>query len=322
MSPCSAPRAAVGVGEAAYGTIAPSLIADYFPVDRRGKAFAIFFCAIPVGSALGYVVGGAVDVRWGWRNAFFIAAVPGLLAAALLLKLREPRRGAQEATGKDALPLPKLHSLREAYRSLFANRPYLLAVLGYAAYTFALGGLAFWMPSFLERVRGVPKQQATVQFGAIVIATGFVGTFVGGWLGDRLLRRNEQAYLWLSGVATLLAAPFAWLAFSAKRPALYLGAIAVAEVLIFVSTGPINSAIVNLVAPQIRATAVALSIFLMHVLGDVPSPPLIGWISDRSSLQRAIQIIPIAVIVSGLTWCWAARTAANVRGGLRQTTDH
>jgi predicted MFS family arabinose efflux permease len=162
--------------------------------------------------------------------------------------------------------------------------------------------MAFWMPSFLERVRGLPPAEATVQFGAIVVVTGFVGTFAGGWLGDFLLRRSAQAYLWLSGITALVAAPLAWLVFTDPRPAVYLPAVVVAELLIFASTGPINSVIVNVVKPGQRATAVALSILTIHLLGDVPSPPLIGHISDLSSLGRGVLVVPVAIFVAGAIW--------------------
>src|SRR2546426_76883 len=159
-------RATVGVGEAAYGTIAPSLLADYFPRERRGRAFAVFFAAIPIGSALGYVVGGLADHVVGWRGAFFVAGVPGLLLAALTLRLWEPPRGAQD----EAAP-PRSPGARDALAALLRNRTYALTVIGYAAYTFALGGIAFWIPSFLERVREIPRAQATVQFGAISVVS-------------------------------------------------------------------------------------------------------------------------------------------------------
>lgn len=301
-----AARAAVGVGEAAYGTISPSLLADCYPKSQRGRVFAVFFSAIPIGSALGYVLGGWADQRFGWRAAFYIAGLPGLLLAVLCLFLPDPPRGAQdgdEGAAHAGDPAPRVLT---AYRDLLRNVPYLLTVLGYAAYTFALGGMAFWMPSFLERVRGLPKSEATVTFGAIVVVTGFVGTFAGGWLGDFFLRRTREAYLWVSGVATLLAVPFVVVALAAPSKGVYLPAIVVAELLIFVSTGPVNSAIVNLVAPGERATAVALSIFVMHILGDVPSPPLIGALSDATSLGTAVLLVPIAVLVAGLIWSGAA----------------
>lgn len=303
-----AARAAVGIGEAAYGTISPALLADYFPRERRGRVFAIFFAAIPVGSALGYVVGGLVDHYFGWRQAFWVAGVPGLVLALLAWRLYDPPRGAQDAGS--AAPAAHAASLgraaRAAYAALLRNRPYVLTVLGYAAYTFAIGALAFWTPAFLERARGIPKAQATVQFGAIVVATGFLGTYGGGWLGDRLLRTSKQAYLWLSGGATLAAAPLTLVALAAPAPALYWPAIVTAELCLFASTGPINSAIVNAVAPHMRATAVALSIFTIHILGDVPSPALVGAISDARSLAQAVLIIPLAVLVSGIIWSYAA----------------
>jgi len=295
-----AARAAVGIGEAAYGTISPALLADYFPREKRGRVFAIFFAAIPIGSALGYIVGGLVDRYFGWRQAFFVAGIPGLILAALVLRLYDPPRGSQDVLEAHA------STSRNAYRTLLRNRPYVLTVLGYAAYTFAIGALAFWTPSFLERARGIPKAHATVQFGAIVVVTGFVGTYVGGWLGDRLLRVSRHAYLWVSGVVTLLAAPLTLVALAAPQPIVYWPAIVAAELCLFASTGPVNSAIVNFVSPHIRATAVALSIFAIHVLGDVPSPSLVGVISDARSLGQAMLIIPVAVLVGGLIWTYAA----------------
>ena len=297
-----AARAAVGIGEAAYGTISPALLADYFPRERRGRVFAVFFAAIPIGSALGYIVGGLVDRYFGWRQAFFVAGVPGLVLAFLALRLYDPARGSQDA----AAPPPPAASTRDAYRTLLRNRPYLLTVLGYAAYTFAIGALAFWTPSFLERARGIPKAQATVQFGAVVVVTGFVGTYGGGWLGDRLLRMSRQAYLWFAGIITLVAAPLTLVALAAPRPGVFWPAIVAAELCLFASTGPINSAIVNVVSPHIRATAIALSIFVIHVLGDVPSPSIVGAISDAVSITRAVLIIPVAVLLGGLIWTYAA----------------
>jgi MFS transporter, Spinster family, sphingosine-1-phosphate transporter len=303
-------RAAVGVGEAAYGTIAPSLIADYFPAERRGRTFAIFFAAIPIGSALGYIVGGLADRYFGWRRAFFVAGVPGLLLAALVLGLYEPVRGGQDSSAASPAAPPgtskPIASARDAFRSLVRNRAYVLTVLGYAAYTFALGGLAYWMPAFLERIRGVPKVQATAQFGAVVVVTGFLGTAVGGWLGDRLLRRTRQAYAWVSGIATLVAAPLMLAALVASAPAIYWSAVVVAEVLLFASTGPVNSMIVNVVSPNMRATAMAASIFAIHLLGDVPSPLLVGMISDLRSLAVGVLILPVATLLGGVIWTIAA----------------
>jgi MFS family permease len=297
-------RAAVGVGEAAYGTIAPALLADHFPLEKRGRVFAVFFAAIPLGSALGYVVGGLVAQHFGWRAAFWVAGAPGLLLALLALAVREVPRGQHDTPEVRAHDEPR--TAMNAYRDLFHNRQYLLTCLGYGAWTFALVGLGFWMPSFLQRERGLSLHEATVTFGAIVVVTGFVGTYAGGWIADWLLKRTKESYLWVCGVATLLAAPVTFVALTNPSKPVYTAAIAIAEVLVFASNGPVNSAIVNLVAPSERATAVALSILIIHILGDVPSQPLIGYMSDHSSLGRAFLIVPAAILVSGIIWSYAA----------------
>jgi len=291
-------RATVGIGEAAYATIAPALLADFFPREKRGRVFAIFFAAIPIGSAAGYILGGFVDQHYGWRKAFLLAGAPGILLAFLVLTLLDPPRGGQDEKSASN----RQQSVRQTYATLMGNGVYSATVLGYAAYTFALGAVAFWMPAFLERIRGIPRKEATVEFGAIVVVTGFVGTFAGGWIADVLLKRWSQSYLWVSAVSSLLAAPAALIAFTSPNRTVYMSAIAVAEVLLFASTGPINSAIVNVVAPDLRATAVATSILAIHLLGDVPSPPLVGYISDRSSLSSAFLLIPVAIALSGIIW--------------------
>ncbi len=305
-----AARAAVGIGEAAYGTIAPSLLADYFPKEKRGRVYAVFFCAIPIGSALGYIVGGWADANLGWRSAFYVAGLPGLLLALLALTLPDPPRGITDAADPGAAPpagAPK-EAGWGSYLALARNRPFRIAVLGYAAYTFGIGGMAFWMPAFLERVRGVPKEAATIQFGLVVVVTGFVGTFAGGFVGDALLKRTKEAYLWVSGVATLLAVPFAFVALTVPSRPVYLPSLVVAQLLVFASTGPINSAIVNDVLPWQRAAAVAACNFAIHVLGDVPSPPLLGALSDATSLASAVLLVPVAFLVGGAVWTWGALT--------------
>ncbi len=335
-------RAAVGVGEAAYGTIAPAMLLDLFPPERRGRVFAIFFSAAPVGAAAGYIVGGLAEARFGWRAAFGIAGLPGLLLATLCLALPDPVRGGMELPSPQPSPAgkgrrashPAGPSLREKrpsvaagtevrrgetsrpegrYRRLLSNRPYVLTVAGYAAYTFALGALAFWMPAFLERVRGVPRSDATVQFGLIAVVTGLFGTFAGGWIADRWRSRRRQADLWLSGWATMAAAPATLVAVTAERPSVYLPAIVAGQLLLFASTGPVNAAALKVVAPAERSTASGLLILAIHLFGDVPSPPLVGAISDATSLGRAFLILPAAIAVGGAIWLYAAWRGERLR---------
>ncbi|HEY2322401.1 MAG TPA: MFS transporter [Thermoanaerobaculia bacterium] len=313
-------RATVGIGEAAYGTIAPALLSDHFPIEKRGRVFAVFFAAIPIGSAAGYMVGGLVDKHFGWRAAFWVAGAPGLLLALLVMFVREVPRGLHDQSGEgraesgggNSSALRSPTSPLQSYLHLLKNRQYLLTCIGYAMWTFALGGLGVWTPAFLQRVRGMSQQDATVTFGSIVLVTGFVGTFAGGWLGDYFLKYTKESYLWLCGITALLAAPLTLIAFNHPNKSVWLPAMVAAEVLVFASTGPVNSAIVNLVAPGERATALALSILIMHLLGDVPSPLLIGYLSDISSLQRAFLIVPVAVLAGGVIWSYAAWRGARV----------
>jgi MFS family permease len=302
-------RALVGIGEAAYVAIAPALLSDCFPRAQRGRVLSVFNMAIPVGAALGYIVGGQMSQHYGWRQAFFVAGAPGLLLALLVLGLPDPPRGSQDNDEGEIAKAAADVGAASRYWSLLRRGPYMLVVLGYAAYTFALGGLAVWMPNFLERVHHVPAKTATTSFGGIVVVTGFLGTFLGGWLGDYLLKFSRQAYLWMSGWITLLAAPFALVALTADTPSVYYPAIIVAELLLFMSTGPVNSAIINLVSPTERASAIALSMFTIHLLGDVPSPTLIGLLSDMSALGKAVLIVPVAVLLSGALWLVSARVA-------------
>ena len=309
-----ASRALVGIGEAAYAAIAPALLADYFPLSARGRVYAVLNMAIPVGAALGYVLGGSIGHHFGWRAAFYLCGAPGMLLAAVILALPDPPRGAQDdpATVR-ASERPAAAATGGAqqalgvYLSLLRRTPYLLLILGYAAYTFGLGGLGFWMPTFLQEVRGVSADASTTSFGTIVIVTGFLGTLAGGWLGDYFLRRSRQGYLWFSAVITLAAVPVAVLALVAPSPGTYYPAIVVAELLLFMSTGPVNAAIINMVSPLERASAMALSIFTIHLLGDVPSPPLIGHLAVTGSLGGAVLIVPVALSIGGVIWLFSAR---------------
>ena len=312
-----ASRALVGIGEAAYAAIAPALLADYFAASSRGRVYAVLNMALPVGAALGYVLGGLIGHHFGWRAAFFLCGAPGMLLAAVMLTLPDPPRGAHDGPGSAQRRAPQpsgggVTTAATVYLSLMRRTPYMLLVLGFAAYTFALGGLGVWMPTFLQEVRGVPPDEATVSFGAIVIVTGFFGTLVGGWLGDYSLKRSRQGYLWFSAVTTLAAAPVALLALTSPTPRIYYPAIVVAELLCFMSTGPINAAIVNMVSPLERASAMALSIFAIHLLGDVPSPPLIGHLAVTGSLERAVLVVPVALAIGGVIWLLSARADGRV----------
>ena len=297
-------RAIVGVGEAGYGTVSPGLIADFYPFHERTRALSVFYTAIPVGSALGYVLGGWIGNTWSWHAAFFVGGIPGLLAAVLALQMREPARGATEegpATGATKM------SFLTGIRELRSNAFYWVSVAGLTLMTFSIGGLAVFMPTFLEQERGVPPKEAAIVFGALLCVSGLVGTLVGGVLGHQAEKRSATGGLWLSGVGMLLAAPFmVWTAFAASVPIIFAAAF-VAMFLVFLNNGPLNNAIVSAVPPHFRSFAVGLSVLCYHALGDAISPPIIGLIGDRSTLGIAIALNAIPVFVGGLLLVVGAR---------------
>jgi len=314
-------RAAVGVGEAAYGTISPALISDYFPAGRRGRAFAVFYVAIPVGSAVGYILGGELEhALHSWRSVFFIVGLPGLLLAVLTLTAPDPPRGIQDRaaggrhvadgsseTGGAGLAAEQRASFREVLRGLLRNRTYTWTVLGYAAYTFAIGGLSFWAPSYFEHVRGLPLNEADRLIGTAAVVSGLFGTFAGGYAGDWLQKRVRGGYLWMSGAAMLIAVPFAWLALAQTSDrTTYTWALFVAEFFVFLSTGPINVVIVSVVPIAMRATAMAVSIFAIHLFGDAISPTILGIAADLAGWPAAGVIVPVVIGVSGLIWVGTA----------------
>ena len=290
----------VGIGEASYATIAPTLIADLFPIERRGRMLAIFYLGLPFGTALGFLAGGYLGQQFGWRVPFMVAGIPGFLLALILWFLPEPPRGMSEAAEASAT--------RATFTGLLRNGAFLTASLGMAMYTFAIGGLQVWMPTFLQRVRGVPLKKADLLVGGIAAFNGIVATLIGGWAGDRLLRRYSGAYYTFSGIAMLISVPFMVLTiYIGGRPLYPL--MFVTMFFILVGTAPSNAAVVNSVSAQIRATALAMNLILIHLLGDASSPWIIGKISDMSSLQVGFWAAFVASALSGLIFLYGARFA-------------
>lgn len=293
-------HAIVGIGEASYATIAPSLIADLFPLEKRGRMLAIFNCGLPVGSASGIILGGYFGQHFGWRVPFMLAGIPGFLVALALWFMPEPPRGRSDHFDPSAL--------RSTFRGLLTNPAFWTATLGLAMYTFAVGGLQVWIPTFLNRNRGLTVAKAGEIFGLIALINGIVAVMIGGWLGDRMLKRNHGTYYTFSGMAMFISVPFMVLAVYISGPLMF-PIIFVAVFLLLLNTGPVNAAIVNSVDAQIRSTALAVNVFVIHLLGDVPSPALIGAISDRTSLPTAFSVTYVAAALSGFILMYGAKFA-------------
>jgi predicted MFS family arabinose efflux permease len=290
----------VAIGESSYATIAPALLADLFSEERRGRMLAVFYLAIPVGTAMGYILGGSLGHQYGWRTPFYVAAIPGFLLALVFLALPEPARGSSDHLAPT--------TDRTTLRGLTHNGAFLTATLGMAMMTFALGGITVFLPKFLLQNRGLGLDRANLLLGVSIGINGVVATLFGGWLGDRLLRRTDAAYYQVSGLGMALGIPVMIVALYVAGPPM-VPAIVIAEFLLLMNTGPLNAAIVNSVDARIRSSAIGVNLIIIHILGDAFSPPLMGYISDRSSLPTAFIAAIVAVALSAAALFYGMRYA-------------
>ena len=295
-------QAFVGIGEATFGIFAPSVLADFYPERERNRILSIFYVAIPVGAALGYLAGGVMGSLWGWRAPFFLCALPGFVVAALYgLWGHEPERGACDHIAST------VH--RSTFFGLFRNPAYLAAAFGLAALTFAMGGISWWMPEFLRRYAGLSMGSASLAVGAITVVDGIGGTLVGGWLAQRWLGTNHRALYLLSFWSVVLTLPFGLMVFFGP-PRMALPSLFLAEFFLFLNTGPLNTALVNAVTAPIRAAAVGVNFFIIHCFGDTFSPQIIGAISDRlGSLRTALGATLVAMLISAVILWLGSRVA-------------
>ncbi|PYX57209.1 MAG: MFS transporter [Acidobacteria bacterium] len=305
-------HALVGVGEASFVTVSPTFVVDLFPEQRRGRVLGVFYLAIPVGTALRYLIGGYFGTRFGWRAPFYIAGAPGFLLAFIMMFIPEPKRGQFDSL-RDT---PE----RATVLGLVRNPAFWTATLGMAAMTFSLGGLQVWMPTFLSRVRGYSLDSANKIFGAIIAFDGIIASLAGGWLGDRLLKRKKSAYYLVSAVSLAMGVPAMMMALFTSGSAM-LPALLVAAFLVLLNTAPLNAAIINSVGAHIRATAIAVNLFVIHFLGDALSPWVIGKISDRSSLQSGFISAVVAIALSSAILFYGMRFAPPLRIGEPSTAS-
>jgi MFS family permease len=321
-------RIFVGVGEGAYGPAAPALISDMFPVSKRGTVLAWFYAAIPVGSALGYALGGQMlnVSRWwtgtaDWRWGFYAVVAPGLLLSLLCFFMRETPRGQADAS--------TAHSATWADYGIILRTPsFIYMTLGYTALCFVQGGIAFWIPRYVSQNRGQSDlAQANLNFGIIVVVSGLFSTLLGGWVADRLRGRFPGSYLLVSGWSVLLAFPLMLAVVFVDFPYAW-GFIFLAVFFMFFNTGPINTVIANVIHPSVRASAFALNILVIHLFGDASSPKIMGWLAGlarelvaegkvtgrtaeflgrNQGWDFTMLVTAMFLLLAGLIWLWGAR---------------
>lgn len=294
---------ALGVGEACFGIFAPALIADFYAQDKRNGALTIFNVAIPVGSALGFLAGGNIAQSHGWRMAFIASAVPGVIIALLILFfMREPQRVAE--TEKHTVD-------KQGAASLVKNKAYLCAILGYAAVTFALGGISFWIPTFLQRFNGRDTAAAGTIMGTLTVVCGLGGTVVGGIVAQWWSKKTGKALYYVPAISAALAVLPAMLTFFGPK-AWTLPSLGAAVFFIFLGTGPVNAATLNAVPANLRSVAMAGQLFALHVFGDMPSSWVIGVVSDRTNLRLGLGVTLVTMLVGAVIFFIGARFAPNL----------
>ncbi|HMG72103.1 MAG TPA: MFS transporter [Pyrinomonadaceae bacterium] len=324
-------RALVGIGESSYSTITPTLIADYFPLQRRATALGVFQAAIPMGFALGYVLGAVLAHYFGWRLAFMIVGLPGLIVSIFVWKLREPKRGEHDPTPSQpaSAGITPRQSWWSTTKQIFMTRDWLLSTAGYTALTFVLGAFATWATLMLARDKHMSETGAAVVLGVVTLVAGAAGTFGGGWIADRVVAKRRNGYFLVCAASSLLAVIPAVIALVTHQPMFFLPAIFFAVVLLFVNNAPFHAILVNSVPPAIRASAMALNIVVIHACGDVISRFGVGKLSDslaagnatliaglarilgidptQEHLTAALLVVPGGLFVSALFFLWGAR---------------
>lgn len=290
-------RAMIGVGEAAYGPAAPSLIAEMYPVHRRGAVMSWFFMAIPVGSALGYALGGLANSYLDWRWGFWLAGVPGIFLAMVCFFLKDTRRS-QAATAGRAPHAPGFAD----YKRLLRIPSYVLNVAAQTAMTFAIGGLSFWLPAYISGYRQHGTLgQVSITVGTITAVSGLGATLFGGWLADRLRNRFPASYFLVSGGGMTLAFPCTLAMLFVPFPLAWVFVFG-AVFFVFFNIGPANTALANVVSAPVRSSAFALNILTIHALGDAISPALIGAVADRWNMNLGFMLVSGAMLVAAVLW--------------------
>jgi len=289
-------RSSVGIGEAAYSSIGPSLVEDYVPSKWKARAMGIFLVAVPVGSALGYLLGGMLFGAVGWRMAFFVVGGPGILIALGAYFIKEPN----EDLGKNKDPF--FTELKNNLKDLIHNRNYMYAVAGYTAFTFVVGAMQVWMPMIIVRTKNMDLANGVMMFGGVTVVSGIIGTFVGSYLADKLRPKIPRIPILLCAISILLGTPFAASVLFIDDQMWFFIVLFICEIFLFANTTPITIVLLESVPADQRSIAMGLSVLAIHAFGDGISPALIGYVSDKTDVITASILLPIGLVVGFVFW--------------------
>ncbi len=315
-----AARIGVGVGEAGCSPPAHSLIADYYPAESRASAMSIYALGIPIGSILGLLAGGWIAEFYGWRAAFFIVGLPGiLLAVAFKLTVREPLRGLSDGTSGAATEQPPL---RETLPVLLKNRTIMHMAMGGAMTSFVGYGLGQWLPAFFIRVHEMGIAETATYFGLVLGVASAIGTLLGGNIADRLARRDKRMYAWVPAAGVLAAFPFYVFALMNDSPYLAIAVLVVPSLLNSLWLGPAFGTIQNIAPTRMRALASAVVLFILNIIGLGLGPFLVGVLSDALEGSFPGEGLRWAILIATGAYFWAGAhfllAARSLRGDLQR----
>ncbi|MFN3236817.1 MAG: spinster family MFS transporter [Pseudomonadales bacterium] len=298
-----AARIGVGVGEAGCSPPAHSLIADYFPPDKRASALSIYALGIPIGSIFGLLAGGWIAEFWGWRAAFFVVGVPGILLAILVkTTLLEPIRGMSDAV-QTATPVQP--PLGVTIKTLLGNRTLVHIAMGGALTSFVGYGLGQWLPAYFIRWHGMGIAETATYFGLVIGVASAIGTVLGGTLADKLAVKDVRMYNWLPAAGVLLAFPFYVAAMLSSNAYIAIAILVVPSLLNSLWLGPSFGTIQNLAPTQMRALASAMLLFILNIIGLGLGPFLVGVLSDLLSQQFGDESLRWAILIATVAYFWA-----------------
>jgi MFS family permease len=307
-------RIGVGIGEAGGSPPSHSLLADYFPVNERATALGIYAIGIPVGILAGNLAGGWINEFFGWRKAFLVVGIPGvLLAIGLKLTVREPRRGLSEGRTEPVVRVP----FSAVLRTMWGLRSFRHMSLGAATQAFVGYGAIAWLPAYLIRTHGLSSGEAGTALGLIIGIAGGLGTWLGGLLADRLGSRDVRWYMWIPAIGFLVAVPTSIAVYAFDNIYLILAIYIVPAFMVNLYTGPTFGMTQSLAPLAMRASASALLLFIINIIGLVLGPTAVGLfsdlfqstlgIADTESLRWGLMICAFVYLLSFVHYQQAAR---------------
>jgi len=314
-------RVGVGIGESSCAPAGQTILSDYFPPAKRSTILALFNCGVPIGHGLGLYLGGYIAQRWGWRSAFYLLGIPGLLFALLVATLKEPVRGQMEEHRRPAPSANSRNAVRQLLAAIRTSPALRWHLAGMSLIGFAANGIAIWLPTFLVRVRGMSVETAGEISGLSAIVAGLFGTFLGGVLADRWLARRKNARMFILAVRNLLVIPFLFGMLFIPSPALLITVIVVGSCVSAVWFGPASAVMHDLVAPEIRSMAVAVYVLVINLAAGA-SPIIVGKLTDLSGdplfLQYALLIAPAGDLLAAIChYCGSRHLVADMQARMQ-----